>query len=314
VNAAGRLRAPSGAQIELTHGDQRAVIVEVGGGLREYAADGEAVLDGYAEHERCRSGRGQILAPWPNRLKDGSYEWAGERQQLALSDVAAGNAIHGLVRWANWTPLERAPSRLAMGCVLHPQDGYPFALALRVAYTLDAGGLTVETTARNIGGEACPYGAGAHPYLTVGAERIDDCILSSPGASRLLADERQIPTGSAPVQGTDYDFRRPRTIGESKLDTCYGDLSRDGDGRARVTLTAPASASASDRKVTLWLDEQHRYLMLFTGDTLADESRRRCGLAVEPMTCAPNAFRSGEGLRTLQPGESLASAWGIEPG
>lgn len=300
--------APSGAQVELLHGDQRAVIVEVGGGVREYTAGGEAVLDGYAEHERCRSGRGQILAPWPNRLRDGSYEWAGERHQLALSEPPLRNAIHGLVRFANWGVGERTASHVAMEHVLHPQDGYPFALALSAAYRLDDRGLTVLTTATNIGTTSCPYGIGAHPYLTAGTETIDECVLHAPAARRLVSDERSIPTGLVEVAGTAYDFREPRAIGTTMLDTGYCELLRDADGCARVTLHAPSSG----RRVTLWLDEHHPYLMLFTGDTLPADRRRR-GLAVEPMTCAPNAFGSGDGLLTLRPGESFTSAWGIEP-
>ncbi|HEY1688945.1 MAG TPA: aldose 1-epimerase family protein [Solirubrobacteraceae bacterium] len=304
---------PSGRQLELTHGEQRAVVVEVGGGLREYELAGQAVLDGYAESERCRSGRGQILLPWPNRLRDGRYEWAGERQQLPLSEAARGNAIHGLVRWANWTVAERSQAHATMAYVLHPQDGYPFMLDLRVAYSLGEDGLTVQTTATNVGAEACPYGVGAHPYLTVGAETIDDCVLRAPAGRRLLADERAIPVGSEAVDGTEYDFRTPRRIGAQQLDTAFADLQRDPDGLARVTLASVTSETAQlPRSLTLWLDGAYSHLMLFTGDTLPDTNRRRRSLAVEPMTCAPNAFQSGDGLRRLEPGESFTSHWGIE--
>lgn len=299
---------PSGEQVSIAFGDQRAVAVEVGGGLRSYEVAGEAVLDGYAEHERCTSGRGQILAPWPNRLRDGSYEWAGRRLQLPLSEPPVHNAIHGVVRWANWSVVERSPSSATMAYVLHPQDGYPFALELHVAYALDEGGLTVVTTATNLGEAPCPYGVGAHPYLTVGTPSIDECMLRAPGQVRLLGDDRAIPVGSERVDGGEADFRTPRRIGETKLDTGFCELLRDDDGLARVTLSNPGSG----RSATLWLDEQHSYLMLFTGDTLPDESRRRRGLGVEPMTCAPNAFQSGDGLRTLQPGETTSSRWGIE--
>jgi aldose 1-epimerase len=65
---------------------------------------------------------------------------------------------------------------------------------------------------------------------------------------------------------------------------------------------------------TLWLDASYPFLMLFTGDTLPDAARRRRSLGVEPMTCAPNAFQSRDGLRTLAPGESISCAWGITPG
>jgi aldose 1-epimerase len=299
---------PSGQQVELRHGEQRAVVVEVGGGLREYTAAGRAVLDGYAEHERCRSGRGQILAPWPNRLKDGSYEWAGQRNQLALSEPPRSNAIHGLVRFANWSVAERSAERVRMAYMLHPQDGYPFSLALEATYALGEDGLTVEIAATNLGEAPCPYGAGAHPYLTLGVP-IDDCVLEAPGATWLPSDERAIPTGEVSVVGTEYDFRSPRAIGALELDTCFGQLQRDADGRARVSLRAPGNGAS----VTLWMDERHAFLMLFTGDTLPD-SQRRSSLAVEPMTCAPNAFHSGMGLAVLEPGESFIGRWGVKPG
>lgn len=286
------------------------MVVEVGGGLREYEVAGRAVLDGYAEGERCRSGRGQILAPWPNRLADGRYEWEGENQQLALSEPSRGNAIHGLVRWAGWSLAESSSSRAVMAHVIHPQDGYPFTLAMQVEYELSERGLSVRTTAANLGAEPCPYGAGAHPYLTVGAESVDGCILQAPGASWMPTDERAIPTAEACVAGTEYDFRAPRQIGATRLDTCFGDLARDRDGCARVRL----SCAEEGRSATLWVDHSHPYLMLFTGDTLPDRQRRRRSLAVEPMTCAPNAFRTGVGLRTLAPGESFASRWGIQAG
>jgi aldose 1-epimerase len=90
--------APSGEQIEIAHGDQRALIVEVGGGLRTYSAAGRELLDGYGIDEMSTSGRGQVLIPWPNRIQDGTYSFEGERHQLAINEVAEQDAIHGLVR------------------------------------------------------------------------------------------------------------------------------------------------------------------------------------------------------------------------
>lgn len=296
--------------MELRFGDQRAVVVEVGGGLREYTVAGSPVLDGYAEDQRCRSGRGQILAPWPNRLADGNYEWEGQALQLALSEAPRSNAIHGLVRFVNWTLTQRCDHSASMAYVLHPQDGYPFTLALEVAYTLGAQGLGVRTLATNLGDAACPYGVGAHPYLTLGTDSIDACMLQAPAAGWMPADERGVPTGEiAAAAGSEYDFSVARPIGATRLDTCFCDLRREADGRARVRLQTPDGA----RAVTLWMDEQYRFLMLFTGDTLPEPHRRRRSIAVEPMTCAPNAFRSGLGLQTLAPGQSFASAWGIAP-
>ena len=298
--------APSGEQIEIVHGDQRAVVVEVGGGLREYTLDGRNVLDGYGVDEMSSSGRGQVLIPWPNRIQDGLYSFDGQEHQLPLDDVAEQDAIHGLVRWGSWIAGDRAENRVVMEHALHPQPGYPFSLALSVEYLLSDEGLLVRTTATNRGPRPCPYGSGNHPYLTVETS-VDSLMLRVPAHTLLRSDERGIPIDSATVQDTEYDFRRPRAIGATKLDNAFTDLERDEDGRARVELWDPERGS----RLALWVDETYRYLMLFTGDALPDVNRR--SLAVEPMTCPPNAFRSGEGLIRLEPGQSLTSSWGINP-
>ena len=158
--------APSGEQIEIAHGDQRAVVVEVGGGLREYTVDGRDVLDGYGADEMSSSGRGQVLIPWPNRIQDGLYSFDGQEHQLPLDDVEEQDAIHGLVRWGSWIAGDRAENRVVMEHALHPQPGYPFSLALSIEYELSDAGLRVRTTAVNRGSRPCPYGSGNHPYLT----------------------------------------------------------------------------------------------------------------------------------------------------
>jgi aldose 1-epimerase len=297
---------PSGEQFEITYDDQHVVVVEVGGGLRAYSVDGSDVIDGYGVDDMATGGRGQMLIPWPNRLQDGSYEFEGRRHQLPLNEPEHSNAIHGLVRWVAWHVREQEPHRVVLGHALHPQPGYPFSLDVEIAYELSADGLKIRTSATNTGAAACPYGSGAHPYLTLGAERIDDVRLHVPATSVLRSDDRGIPTGSVAVDGTDLDFRSPHGIGEVKLDHGYTDLERDDAGIARVTVEAADGTSGR----TLWVDEGYPYLMVFTGDIPAVQRR---GLAVEPMTCPPNAFRSGEALVTLGPGESHTAAWGLSP-
>jgi aldose 1-epimerase len=189
--------------------------------------------------------------------------------------------------------------------VLHPQPGYPFSLEFHLEYQLCDGGLTTRITATNIGARACPYGAGAHPYLTVGTAAIDAAVLHVPARTVLISDARGIPDGSESVEDTEYDFIRPRKIGATELDHAFTDLVRDEDGLARVRLSDPDAGLS----LTLWMDASYEYLMLFTGDPLPDVNRH--SLAVEPMTCPPNAFQTGEALIVLQPGQSTSSAWGI---
>jgi len=298
---------PTGEQLTLRCAGAEAVVVEVGGGLRSYRVDGRAVVDGYAETEIPAGSRGAVLAPWPNRLRDGRYTWDGAELSLALTEPATSTAIHGLVEHAPWRVVEQAGDTVRLEHLLHPQPGYPFVLRLQVAYELSPGGLRVTTTATNEGDVALPYGEGHHPYLAAGAGLlVDDCTLVLPAATRLDADERGLPTGAAPVEGTPYDLRAGRRIGDLVIDHCFTDLTRDDDGLARVRLTGPDGRGAE-----VWVDGAYSHLQVFTGDVLP--ARRRQGLAVEPMTCPPNAFATGESVIRLAPGESATGTWGITP-
>ena len=299
--------APSGEQFEIVGDGQRAVVVEVGGGLRSYSVDGVELLDGYPRTAMCTSGRGQLLIPWPNRLHCGAYEFDGRSHRLPLTEPERGNAIHGLVRWSSWTVAEHESDRVVVRHVIHPQPGYPFEVDVRVRYALSPTGLIVTTTATNVGAEACPYGNGAHPYLTLGTPTVDSIVLRAPGRSVLVSDDDGIPTGTVAVAGTEYDFLEPRPIGSAKLDNAYTALERDDHDVASVELHHETSGAG----VTVWLDQAYRYVMIFSGDPLPDVNRR--SLAVEPMTCPPNAFRTGQDVVRLEPGTSFTSTWGITP-
>jgi aldose 1-epimerase len=303
---------PSGEQWTIRHGEHEAVVVEVGGGLRTYTFRGRDVLAGYPPDERCPAGRGQLLMPWPNRIRDGVYTFSGEGHRLAITEPERGNAIHGLVRWAIWTVLEQAADTVTLGCRLRPQQGWDWCLDLTVTYALTSSGLTVTPRAANVGTSAAPFGFGAHPYLSVGEDRVDEVELSVPGAALLEVDDRLLPVGLASVDGTDQDFREPRVLGGLALDTAFTNLVADaGDGCWRVTLRHPQTG----RVVTVWADSSaYQWLQVFTGDSLPVTSRRTSGIAVEPMTCPPDAFNSDAELLVLEPGQEFGAPWGITPG
>jgi aldose 1-epimerase len=297
---------PSGDQLEIVHGEQRAGIVEVGGGIRHYSVGARDVLDPYPLGEICDGAHGTPLIPWPNRLADGRYSFDGESHQLALSEPERHNAIHGLLRWRSWRAVAREPSSVTVGTRLQPMPGYPFALDLQIAYELGDEGLGVTTTARNIGPRRCPYAAGQHPYLSPGSGTIDDCTLELPAAVRVLTDaQRKLPTGTERVSGTPCDFRTARRLGDREVDSAYTELARTPDGRATVRLGA-----GDGRTVELWVDESYPVIEIYTGDGLAPERRRR-GLGVEPMTCLPNALHSGDGIVVLEPGREHVTRWGV---
>ena len=296
----------TGGQWAIGHGHQRAVVTEVGATLRSFTVSDRPVIDGFGPQEWSHGGRGQVLAPWPNRLGDGRYAFAGVEAEAPLNEPAARNAIHGLVRWMPWTMTSRAQNRVTMACVLHPTPAYPFTLALHIEYRLGRDGLTVLTDAENQGDGPLPFGLGFHPYLTVGTPNIDTLRLTVPADRRLVTDERGLPTGDAPVGGTEFDFTEGRVIGTTRLDTGFSVLRRDPDGRARVCVDHPDGTAG----ITTWVDGTFTHLMVYTGDTLPEGSRRR-GVAVEPMTCPPDAFRSGTDVVVLQPGGTWAGSWGI---
>jgi aldose 1-epimerase len=305
TGVSGGFAPPSGEQFELRSGGHHAVVTEVGATLRSYRVDGADVIDGFAIDERSSAGRGEVLAPWPNRLGDGHYEFEGQQGQAPLDEPARSNAIHGLVRWLPWNAVSRTSDAVTMACVLHPQPAYPWRLSLQVEYRLGQDGLTVVSEATNLTDHTAPFGLGFHPYLTPGTPTVDTATLVLPARRRLLVDDRALPTGDAELAGTEFDFAAERPVGSLVLDTAYTDLVRDEDGRARARLRG-----ADGRAVTVWVDDTFRHLMVFTGDTLEPERRRR-SIAIEPMTCPPDALRSGTDLIRLEPGASWSGTWGV---
>ena len=298
---------PSGRQVELAAHGQSAVLVEVGGGIRDYRVAGRPVLDGFAQDQMCTGARGVPLVPWPNRLHEGRYTWDGAEHELPLDERAKRNATHGLARWLSWTPVAVEADRATMTVTVWPRPAWPFTLTVSIEYVLGPAGLTVTTVAQNDGAVDLPYAAGQHPYLTVGTDTVDEAELHLTAGTWLPTDADQIPTGREPVAGTPYDFSSARPIGGSRLDHAFTDLARDDDGLSRLVLRNPADG----REAALWADRAYGYLQVFTGDSVPEVERRRRGLGVEPMTAPPNALVTGEDVVRLAPGQAHTGRWGI---
>jgi aldose 1-epimerase len=299
----------SGDQFEFSAGGYRAVVTESGATLRILEYDERALIHGFGGDEMSSAGAGQLLMPWPNRIRDGAYSFDGRDLQLGLTEPARSNAAHGLVRWAAWSPEEHGATSVSLSYRLMAQSGYPWTLDLHVLYDLSADGLTVTQTATNLSGTPAPYACGAHPYLTAGAPPVDGWELTVPAGLRLISDDRQIPVGEEDVAGTPYDFRVARPLRDTVLDHAFGDLARDATGVASVQVRDPGTG----RGVALWVDAHHPWLMVFSADAGWDPPRQ--ALAVEPMTAPPDAFRSGRDRVTLAPageqGDELSVSWGI---
>jgi aldose 1-epimerase len=300
----GSSAAPAWA---LSWGDQQATVDECGGGIRTYTVRGIPLLDGYDADEPSPGGAGQVLAPWPNRLRNGTYVFREQQHALPITDAESGTAIHGLVRRLPWRPLEVRASALTVGCELRPTAGYPFRVSLETCWSLSADGLRAQHRARCFGGPA-PFGLGVHPYVVVAGSAVDSLQLTVPADSVLRTDERHLPLVAEAVEGTSSDFRSGRPIGPAVMDTAFTALHRDGAGRATVRLSAPAGPW-----VEVWMDRAFGWVQVFTGDTLPPPRTRR-SVAVEPMTCPADSFNSGTDLVVLTPTSHWTGSWGIRPG
>ncbi|MFD0775601.1 aldose 1-epimerase family protein [Streptomonospora algeriensis] len=294
-----------GDAIELAAGDYRAAVGRRGAAMCRLAFAEQELIWRCPPDEPPPASHGLLLAPWPNRVRDGRYTFKGVEHQLEVTEPRRGTALHGLAYDKPWLPVEISSARARLTCVLDGTKGYPYSLELSADYELDAaGGLSVTLAARNAGESAAPYGMGAHPFLSIAAP-MDDAVLKLPASRRLPVDERLLPSGAPePVEGTEHDFRTPRPIGATAFDTAFTDLERDADGVAWTVLT---SGGAS---VGVWADASCDWLQVFSAEGLPEGLERR-GLAVEPMTCPPDAFNSGTDVIVLEPGEETRSRFGI---
>ena len=308
VDRAMRHRPPSGHQYPIAHGGSQAMVTQVGATLRSYTVDRRDVIDGFGIEERAVDGRGQVLAPWPNRLTDGRYRYGDRDCQAPLNDPNRHGAIHGLVRWLDWSLVAHDARSVTLSCAVRPQPGYEWQLDLEVTYALDHNGLTVTCRALNLDTARAPFGVGFHPYLMLGTSSVDGLRLTVPAMSYLDPNGPPRRPVTAPVAATSWDFTRPRRVGTAQLDTAYGDLVRGDDGRAVARLADPDAG----RSVRLWVDDGYKYLMVYTADHVGQPERRRAAIAVEPMTCPPDALRSGTDLIELDPGASWHGSWGIQ--
>lgn len=287
---------PSGRQFPIASGKQKLVVTEVGATLRSWQVDGRELLLTHDAGQLGDSFFGKVLLPWANRIDSATYTFRGTEYQTPASENWSGHAIHGLVSWVPWTPVKHDRDRVILAYTLHPQYGYPFTLQFQLEYAIRNQGVHVTLTARNAGKQPAPLGTGYHPYFKVD---VNAATLTVPAQTYLTNNDMLIPIGRASVDGTPYDFRTPKQVGTTKLDTCYTDLVRkDGVATAEVN------------QIQVWVDDTHKFIQVYTDDG-APERPARAGISIEPMTSAPNAFNSGDGLITLDPGQTYRGSWGL---
>ncbi len=303
------------AEITLSAGDLRLKVAPFGASLRgmwREAPDGtrQEIVTGYTGAKGKVGGQGDVLIPFPGRVRDGRYTFEGQTYQMPQNDKDGPNAIHGFLRLTEWEVDAQKDDMVMFSVSINAGEhsGYPFSMIAMLIYSLSEYGLHCAFSMKNLGEQNAPVAAGFHPYFTVGSEQIDADTLHVPMASTLEM-VNLLPTGAIlPVGNTAFDFRSPRPIGATAFNTCYLDPIRDSDGNLRLKL----GSADGQRGVTVWMDEAFNYVVLYSGDPLPPSHRRR-SLAIEPMTCAADGFNHPEwGLVSLPPGETFTGAWGVE--
>jgi aldose 1-epimerase len=296
--------APPGRHYRLSHGDQVAVISDVGAALRSYRVGARDVVLAFDEAEIAISYSGSTLAPWPNRIADGRYTWDGVTHQLDINESGRRTALHGLVAMAPFEAVAHGTDSVTLSHSIVPSAGYPWPVEVTVNYQLTDAGIEVTTRAVNIGSTDAPYGLGAHPWLSPGQGTVDECTFQLDAATHVDVDpERLLPTGTTPVEGR-FDLRKPTSLQGTAFDDAWVDVLRGDDGLARVRLTG-----SDGRTVEMWADGAFTAWQVCTGDGI--EGIDRGGVVVEPMTCVADAFRTGERVVRLAPGASHQATWGV---
>ncbi len=291
-------------QLTSENGRVRAAVDPLGGGLRELEVDGTAILESYPEGQSPPYAAGEVLFPWPNRVRDGRWSDQGVEHQLEISEKALNNASHGLVRGRLLEIADRAGDRATLRTELKDSPGYPFHLQLELEYRVLEDGLRVQSRVHNRGSQKAPFGIGFHPYLRVGDTPTSDLTLQVAATETLEVDDQLIPVGSHPVAGTAED-PNDLPLAAAVLNHAYGGLAAT-DGQYRHRLRA-----GDGKVVELRTDPAFGWVQVYTCPIYPRAEGLVTAVAIEPMTAPPNALASGRDLIRLAPGGSWQAEWSV---
>jgi aldose 1-epimerase len=265
----------------------------------EQMVDGvtHALVDGYRDADelvRCPSSRSAIMAPFANRIADARYVFDSKTYDMQPGVDAQRGIRHGFVRMVDFDVARRHIGEDSVEItfttsVIRPDafPGYPFAIDLTISYMLDAQGLSLTVSMRNVGDTAAPCFFGWHPYFRFDSE-VDTWELEVPAKQLVRTSPELLPLpGVEAFQALDQapqalDFRLAKPIGATRIDNAYAGLVRDADGRVRTRMRDPRSGL----RISMW--QEHGVVLVFSADTVSRDVRR--SVALEPMESMSNAF------------------------
>lgn len=287
-------------------GEYSAVVTTRGAALRQLQFRERDLIVPFRAGAPIPDFRGVIAAPWPNRVADGKYTFNGVDYQVPVTEPGRGCALHGFTPELDWSLELHDEFSVVLSCSIGPTPGYPSTVRITARYRLDGAGLHTSVTAANTGERTAPYGVCPHPYLLAGPAPLDEWTLRIPAESFLeVTPDRLLPVATRAVTGHEFDFRTPRAIGATEIDHAFTNITFGDNGRASVMLNDPGGTG-----VGMAWDRNSPWLQVHTADK-QPPLPNRLGLAVEPMTCPPDAFNSGQNLVQLQPGATHEASWRI---
>ncbi len=240
-----------------------------------------------------------LLHPWANRLSGWSYDVDGRQVELARGSAHVrpdehGLPIHGLLHGeTSWVVTEHTGTELRaefdFGADSRRMRLFPFAHELAVHAALDPVGLQITTTLTATGDVAVPVAFGYHPYLRPPDVPRSTWEIESDVSEQLVLDRSSVPTGEV----------RSERVASGAL----GD--RTFDHGYQSATGAWLRVRAASRTIDLRLLEGYSHAQLFAPGN-------EDVIAFEPMTAPVDALRSGNGLRTVAPGESFGASFRID--
>lgn len=276
----------------------------VGGGVREFVWHGRAVIPLDTETARRAWYSGATLAPWPNRLRGGSWTSEGVQYEGDCNDAARGHALHGLVYDVAFEVVAQTPAAVTLAYTLGDDAIYPFPVRVEISYALTERGLTSSLTATNLGDVRVPIALGVHPYFPY-----DDATELVTSATVFnVNDETLIPTGElADVRDLGITTGAHTPLLDRTLDHCFSGMGRDGALHARTQLHYSDGVV-----VTVWQDERLGYTQMFTKPDFPWAAGVSGAIGIEPQSAPADALNSGTDLTWLNPADSTTVQWGIE--
>lgn len=288
-------------EYEIVAGRYRSTIGRRGATLLSLEYGSSPLIDPVGADELSPGAHGQIMAPWPNRLRDGIWTWEGTRHVLPVDEPIRGHsASHGLARWHYWEMVRHLADQVILRFELAPRPGYPFPITFECIYRLSEHGLEVTISACNVGDYPAPVALGAHPYLMPDCP-LEAATLTMPSSQTLSFKEDGSMRPLEPVTAN-IDLRHGKSLNGLVLNHTFGGLDRV-DGHVFCELRGSGGTTL------LWAGSSCTWIQVYTGDGLPAERARR-SIAIEPMTACPQALATGN-ASILQPDESLTLTWGI---